>query len=1800
MIRKLKWLLVSFNALLIQLIACREIVFNPNPMADINIFKLKNQNTYLSAISDDNQFAFISSREGGVFVVSLANMIQPTIIYNIPTIYSQYLYVKKNVLFVGDFLDGLLMYNISNAYKPVLISKWQEYLHVQSVTVTQDLKYAFVLGNGIVFCIDITDLKNPLTLSKNGIPSSNSMKLKLSPDETHLCVSNLLYGIQIIDVRLKQNIIIRLNQNPAFVFWDCLFTPDQTSIYAVDAYFGLFYANAQPIFSLPEASTNQVELSFIPIYSTPQAQQSIEITSDGLFLLLGHRSIGLVLFQIQQQNYQSPIFVQRINSDYLSNDIIFSKNNNETFVFVTNGLSLQIFKQVTINTNKDFPNIFNSFQSSLTYMSPAYFPWQILCLSDNQFIIETNSQYGLNIYNIKDNYTPQLEVSVPIINGEYGGIQVSQQLDTLYVGAQQDGLLIYNITDMSKITLINSLTPIDPTYATNSVNGYNYFNYLPTCTFIHSFIYNNFFNHRVSYNYQNNMIILSNGFYGFSVVNVTSSSQVQQIGLFINQQFACSFEKCQITNDTTTIICACREVGLIFFDFTNLKLQLSYLLAKIGAEYLILSQNEKYAFVCFGFMGLVIVDISNKYQPHILSVQPLDGWAQSLTPIFNEDYLLVSQIEKGQLVVVNIQDLQNPYIQSKFSIPDESCNSVCITPDQNNAYLIGNNGLRYIPIYTDLVLHTQIQIQNLDENGNIFYKDLGIGQSLQVGQIAQVFFVPLYIQSKVNIQNAFYYRNFQIQTLPFWITFYPQTQNLLIEVDKSGAVNTFSNEMKGENIIILQCLISLKSNNFITPNINDTLSQQIYSSLINQGYLDTQGYLTSKLDPSISFQLNFFDNQNFTEANVGTPQQIQQIQNDIKKILVFSLVQYSIRFFIQSSLFFQYNNFLSNSTNSIISTPSLQISVLIQIVSQGKFVKKQLDGVIASFSDDLTSLELQGQTQYVNQVVSQNLQIANFTQNLTECVLEFIISDSSNYDISEKIPLSNLSFISIYSPISVFQQNNLQIQFNKQYPDSHLQVESRFQFSFDISTFKQKDNLPITYKAYLVENNNTLTQITTGSWIEFNDFNLGFSGQKSISSILSSYKVRIVATDTYSTVYDEFIFEFTQIPFLYVIQLIVQIVGPILGVFGIWKYRSEIYTFFMERFYLYSNECAVVGEVYKKQIILMNEVWQETENLWKLFISINKGFESQLQKQYQKEKTINIQSIINKLFQVYTDYLKKFPNIDPREFEFDDSRTVRVVKRFCYDFILKKDKNTQKILNRLIKIGSKTYSKKDWYKQFANINYNFEVSKNKVLQKSSNEVSQINQSPQFLSQQSPKHNKTQNQNISLDLKKQSSFKSSDQDQINEQNSQTDRYSIQNALKFYTNDQMPNNLITKDQIPEFDSYGGLKNMPPLSNPQSQQVLNSPRLNAEDILIDQKRENELNLNLEQEDNENLNPFPEIIIKSDLIQYIAGTQFPNLNYDEQLLKEIMILEISGIQKGGPNRINPTAGESLHLHSHQLLSVQAFKRDNEDTTCYCFKKFFKANYNPIGLNQNNPLPQWLNCQIINGIIHIWGTPKQIDEPEVLIKIFDQLTFTILSYHLYIKDKEGIDLKDRRKSLAIQTKKTNLNEISQKTKSKKLPQTQLQTQGSQISQQHLYDIQRENKIKGYLNSRLSRFSKDLQSPQKLQNNQIELTKNQTAQDKETDSLTHKTPVSQKGIEIFQGTGQSNQDSFQINQYQNRKSVFQKDKFKEKQDAESKISKQIEEDKTIDQEEEQARDYDEANGNQISQQIATSNYQARK
>ena len=80
----------------------------------------------------------------------------------------------------------------------------------------------------------------------------------------------------------------------------------------------------------------------------------------------------------------------------------------------------------------------------------------------------------------------------------------------------------------------------------------------------------------------------------------------------------------------------------------------------------------------------------------------------------------------------------------------------------------------------------------------------------------------------------------------------------------------------------------------------------------------------------------------------------------------------------------------------------------------------------------------------------------------------------------------------------------------------------------------------------------------------------------------------------------------------------------------------------------------------------------------------------------------------------------------------------------------------------------------------------------------------------------------------------------------------------------------------------------------------------------------------------------------------------------------------------------------------------------------CTCLMKLLKMDYKKIGLNQIQPLPKWLNCEIVDGNIYLWGIPKFNDEPELLIRIYDHRQFVVYSYFIIIQDENGGDLRNK------------------------------------------------------------------------------------------------------------------------------------------------------------------------------------------
>lgn len=88
-------------------------------------------------------------------------------------------------------------------------------------------------------------------------------------------------------------------------------------------------------------------------------------------------------------------------------------------------------------TNKNFPNIWNSFQSAVVDFYTSVWGWEIQCFKNNENIVVAGSYDSVKIYSIKDSATPVVLSKIYDLGASFDGVHLLNLPDQniLYVGA---------------------------------------------------------------------------------------------------------------------------------------------------------------------------------------------------------------------------------------------------------------------------------------------------------------------------------------------------------------------------------------------------------------------------------------------------------------------------------------------------------------------------------------------------------------------------------------------------------------------------------------------------------------------------------------------------------------------------------------------------------------------------------------------------------------------------------------------------------------------------------------------------------------------------------------------------------------------------------------------------------------------------------------------------------------------------------------------------------------------------------------------------------------------------------------------------------------------------------------------------------------------------------------------------------------------------------------------------------------------------------------------------------------------
>ena len=161
---KLHTLILLFAVELISLTRS-EFIFNPNPISSVRLSDISNMTALFFSVATDNSFAFVTINAGGFFIIDLQDIQQPTVKSFVVTSSAFGMFHMDNYLFVADSVEGFIIYNLTDISTPSRINTSGKNLSLRAITVTSDMKYAFLGGLGMLYCFDISNLKNPVLLS---------------------------------------------------------------------------------------------------------------------------------------------------------------------------------------------------------------------------------------------------------------------------------------------------------------------------------------------------------------------------------------------------------------------------------------------------------------------------------------------------------------------------------------------------------------------------------------------------------------------------------------------------------------------------------------------------------------------------------------------------------------------------------------------------------------------------------------------------------------------------------------------------------------------------------------------------------------------------------------------------------------------------------------------------------------------------------------------------------------------------------------------------------------------------------------------------------------------------------------------------------------------------------------------------------------------------------------------------------------------------------------------------------------------------------------------------------------------------------------------------------------------------------------------------------------------------------------------------------------------------------------------------------------------------------------------------
>ncbi|KAL4455305.1 hypothetical protein ABPG74_012457 [Tetrahymena malaccensis] len=1170
-----------------------------------------------------------------------------------------------------------------------------------------------------------------------------------------------------------------------------------------------------------------VKLIKLNITTSSQFLTSIGISSDDQFLYIGARSLGILIYNIQDA--LNPQFFQQIqlNGQSFSLGLSPKLNANSSnkfdnqYIYYCNSLSVFVFQKQLPQLFNYIPNLFNYQQSQLFIEGTSNYKWRCTISQNNKYFLGAFDKDGLSVFKIEVNsYSTQIPSKMQL---QYQFDDALQQLVSTNNFKQFSsvdqipwGFYVENIQFSKNGQYI---------YFTSTQYDLNIIAYRFRVIISDKGEYSFLFDKALQYDqvyYSEQMNLSEDELHavmsyqvGIALVDIV---QFEVISMQSNQDIIGNFCGAVLSHDKNHVLAVVRNVGLFIYDTSDMKNpQLINQWRTSGGETLLRSKTDKIIYLIDGFNGLVLLDSTQLPNIVVIGSITQNGWSNYISLTLDEKYGIISTTDSGTLTLIDLSDKQNLRIIMKSTIKSQSSTTSCV----GISFLFSTNkyGVRLYNLQSQVLIHVERQI--LNESG-VFLK-MQSNQSFLIGLSYIIRFTSLYRKQNQIIYQIYYYNNMQLKSLPYWITIDQNQSDPNLQIVLNLVIPKESLDSQGISqsylILVIQTCLLLDETSFIF-NYEEVTTTSDESSLIFQflksnGYIDGQDCATSLFDSTQQQYLNI--QKAFTGISID-PQRFSLIQQYVTETYKRSIIFNQFIFNIESSLQFNINN-----TAQIVSSVVKGVTVSLTLSNNSPFIfiQKLYPSLIVYFNEQLTQMKMQGSLEYINQALEnkilyfdQRILEKNENYNQTSQVSIQII-DNVNYDLNLNFNISQqLPFLKLKSDI--IKKKSIQDQINTQYPLAQLQIDSQFMIEFDQNTFQDPDSISLTYQI-LQQINGVYFPLSSDSFIKFDSSNLRIQGTPPSSYLFQTINLRFQATNGYTISFQDFQLKIYLMSFNYVLNILIQILGPLAFAVGFYKQRSIFLNIYFKNQTMYSTEIAYVNQTYRKKIAILDQDYNIATLFFQKFLkkisqSLQKATSLQKQQRSQilnKSKISNQQ--MNQQMNFFLENHNSNLNVKKQEIPVLEVQGTQVLlvnesQQTCLDKNLVDQKPNNKISQNLTKQETE-HQDLQKYQIFKK-----NKTKYKDLQNFSSKFSQKSKQTKKQLEKSKDDTSCQNSNQNI-------FKKTET--INEQNGQIN----QNIIQHNQNIEQQNTLVNQTFRENKSSY---KESQQLSQKNNQQLKNTNQI------------------------------------------------------------------------------------------------------------------------------------------------------------------------------------------------------------------------------------------------------------------------------------------------------------------------------------------------------------------------------------